>query len=499
MKDTVAQTQITMPDGTKIDWWKPAYLLSHIIHESYSISRTIRKTGVNPLEADADYTAKRYGVLVNLIIQTKRYHVLVDWYYFYLAHLPGMLASYENENNISFDKRMKLVEAFQEILLFIYSEITIRKKALLVGTASPKNPLWLTNSGIDNLVFNLQKAKSSSELAAMYSLFLYLIRNMPFFTGDQPQGSYDKLVFPESLSAEKLFPIFWTAEMIENFEEGLTSCEPLNMGGEPVAEDELVQILSDAFLNQSYALIEGRPVLVRLQNHPIVHEVVLTRKVDNVYNGLDMIFARIETHRFGTLLHNFALNELTYDGTLDYAKTFNGLEMKENLALTALIASIYRDLIIVEKHEAKDKRFTGRGKREQLDLVPVEASEKAQDKPKLFTTIWQYIPRRVSLTRPSSTPPANTHKALTEKDRNQRERIRRWHMVCRHVRRYPDKPGWMASGDKQDEALAAGLMPLKPGETYVKPHARNVDALAELGEISIEKIPHYLRRKFKEV
>lgn len=470
----------------KEQWWRPEYLFNAVQKDiaRYSASSSSLNSAQRRKQQEAT-AVERAKTLARLIIASKRYSAIATWHSYYKKQISLVQPRPESQNQAEL---ALVVQQFKQELILIHSTISSERGKILVGTKSPKNPLWLDKKAVMGMAYSSQDEQASIIVATEY-----IISNLEHFTGDMPQAHYDRLLFPP---AAQDWPAAsdWSVETIKWFEAIIAKTEPLGIPSGKIEEDEYAQILTEAYLNQAYSLVEGRPVLVRLDGHPVVHQVILMQKGD-------LVFTRIETHRHRQLLHNFSLSSLkTYDSTLDYFKALRGIVMDDNLALTALVAAIYRDLVIVEEtqtsHPFQNKQVK---KKRHTRLAPTSPA----DKPALFTTVWQYIPRRrvktfavtSSLDGDNLPTMTNERKPLEASESNHRARLRHWHMVRGHIRAYQGKADWQATSERQDLADAVGIK-LSPGQTYVRPHARNADILTEMveaGEINLENIPHYLR------
>jgi hypothetical protein len=464
--ETLERNKPQVIQRTKPNWWEPGYLI-------YMVAGPW-----DDLDLDSEKLMLGLRWLSKNIVQSKRFNLVSDYFHFYAKiseyNFSGVVIDVTIEG-----QRKKLGPEFSYKFSIIagalYTRVCHEKGKLLVGIKDSK-PLWV------EVPDNWYQSSGSWYFDRNYTVFL--LNAMPLFSGDPRQQGFDKLLFPsanrwvseKSIGHTSLVEIEETVSIHLGFPEG------------KIDEDEYIRILSDAFLEQKYILIDDRPVLVRLQEHPIVHQIILVKKGQ-------ILIARIGTFQFGDFLHYQALDEIWQ---LDIFNMFKGQQLQKNnknfepsnlsWAFATLIASIYRDLVTVEEKEIGTRRVAGK-KKPDLKTKKIDPLE-----PKLFTTSWQYIPRRQYIYNRPNDESFMDREPLSETDQHRQRAIRKWHMVCGHIRRYRDKPDWMASGDKQDQALADGVI-LRTGETYVRPHARNADALEELGEIDINTIPHYMRRK----
>lgn len=161
--------------------------------------------------------------------------------------------------------------------------------------------------------------------------------------------------------------------------------------------------------------------------------------------------------------------------------------------VTALVASIYRDLVTIDEVSAGVRFNTGKsggGRKKKEEDKPEE--------PKTYTTSWQIIPRRLYTKSLAEAGDVTIEREkLNEQEEGFRRALRRYHAVVGHVRRYRDRPDFSASYERRSLADGDGII-LKMGETYVKPHDRGLSAIEALGEVDLALVPHYLRRGRKD-
>lgn len=449
------------------DWWKPEYFYNQIFGGSWG--KLEAKAQQGDLKSRLEILSN-VQELANNILRSKRYYLFVDYYRWFVA--SGVTDS-------------GIKSSFYPLLIALYRKICEPKHKLLIGMRN-NVPLWVDapewawqDSKIDNDV------PSSNVINNEIMMFWFwvvptVINLMPLFTGQGQQAAFDRLIFP---SPDKVNKGLLAKGSIIHFNNMLS--EMLGFY-EPPENDEVFQILADAILNQRYKLIDGRPVLIRMENNPVVKEVVLMLK-------FEILIAKIDTVRFGEIVHIFGIADpMLNEGSLGAFAANVGIEEGVLQGLSALVATLYRDLVTVENVTATRKL----GKATKVSDDKVTPADKDKGKPKLYTTSWQLIPRR-QYTNQVNSDVLVERDSLTDKETDFRIALRRYHMVCGFIRHYRNKPDFMAKGEKQDEALADGII-LRQGETYVKPHARGLSALDGLGEIDISSVPHYLRRGRKE-
>lgn len=485
------------------DWWDKRYLVQQALFSWRDVLEGFTGGRGFSQDAKAAKAGERYErfrqELANNIIRSKRYEVIASWHEYYLEQLDllisilnelraqehrdlGELARYE-------DFEQGMVENYYRLLIDVYLAITKSKQKLLVGCGqisgkssssnskvSSATPLWLDIPTTWQWEYPANRLTQISVRDPDHTVAI-LADLLSLMTGTPPQAQLDRLLYP----APDKWTGFkdWTPVSFQRFHQELA--ESLGYSAGSVTEDEYAQILADTYLNQTHTLAENRPVLVRLDASPVVHQLILCRKKDK-------LVCRIGTHAHGDILAHMSLAITNCDSTISYLSgAFTG-ERNTNETLGALIATIYHDLVVVERVSttAKKPSLTGFGKNGNALI----ATATSQAKPDLLTTIWKYIPQKIHA---ESEETNNDRQLLSEGELTRRQAIRRWHSVCGHIRRYKDKADWEASSARQELARQDGVI-LRPGETYVRPHDRNVPALAELGNINISEIPHYLRR-----
>jgi hypothetical protein len=474
--ETVNQKKTTIVEKTP-NWWDKEYLF-HACGSQFIKQGSIYDNKTLP-KAVYDFVPG----LGNDIIRSKKFYIISDYFQYYSEVTDGYLGS-DIEIKTPNDKVISLPgfefgRFYSQINLALLIFVCNYKGKLLLGTKN-KQPLWA------DIPINWNRLEFTGGHWGFDSVYgLFFLKLLSLLTGSQPQQAYDRLILPNGnkwanrskLSRSNIIELETTVAEHLGFPNGF------------ISEDEYLQILSDAFLSQKYVLVEDRPVLVRLEEHPSIYQVILIKKGN-------ILLARIDTFTNGQFLHMQKLDESSCDdilwsikGMLVYKENNIDFEEQElNYIFPSLIATIYRDLVTVEEKEIGTRRVAGKHKPD-LKTKKVDPLE-----PKLYTTSWQYIPRRQYIYNRPNDESYMDREPLSEADQHRQHAIRKWHMVCGHIRRYRDKADWMASGDKQDQALADGII-LRIGETYVKPHARGLNALEELGEIDINSIPHYMRRK----
>lgn len=456
----------TRPRLQEKDWWHPGHL-------SYLAKKYERLSTEQDEALILDLQAKMRALGAN-IVRSKRFSLLWLYYQNYIVQAVNL-------------------PIFNTLHTILYREVCVARGKLLLGVRGEKNGwLWADIP---------PEVGSSRDLNLWYDLAAQATTLMPLLTGAGIQGNFDRLLVP----AADRFSVQgkWPAGAVDRFEIRLAELLGFEEGF--VGEDEVEQIIAQALLDRRYTLVDDRPVLVRLEENPLIDQLVLVQKGDK-------LLARIETFRYGDLIGTFSINEVSYGTNLDFIKAqeikrryeqrgirYEAFTIHEeiiksrNFSVLALIATIYRDLVTADKVDG-GVRFSvsGSSKKRRKEEPEVEV-EGEDNKPKMMTTAWQIIPRRL-YTRFDSDITVERN-ALTKEEEARQKAFRRYHAVMGHVRRYRNREeGWTASAERQDLAVADGII-LKPGETYVKPHARGLSALEALGDIRLEDVPHYLRRK----
>lgn len=445
---------------TPKDWYDPRHFAFMLEHKWQDQERRA---------ADGDTTARikltaDLQELANNILRSRRYSLFLDYYTSYQA-----------------TRGAKFLNLFYDVYSELYRKLCQPKHKLLMGVHK-EIPLWADTPAVAWLTPELTFGKSNEEMEKLKfqsrlfwnTAVALAINLLPMLTGQAPQAEYDRLLVPRP---DRFFSQKTSRAAIEDFNErlGHTLGFP-----DPVEPDEVLQIQAQAMLEQRYKLVEQRPVVIRMEENPAVREVILMQKGT-------VLLARVETYRFGDLVQLFDLTDPDrQDSMLQTLAALTNTPPETLHALPALVASIYRDLVTVDEVTAVTRFNSGKSTKRKK-------GEEEPDKPKTYTTAWQIIPRRLYSNRKNDADILVERAELNAEEQGFRRALRRYHAVCGHVRRYRDKPDWMASGDRQDLAVADGII-LRAGETYVKPHNRGLSALEELGEVDLALVPHYLRR-----
>jgi hypothetical protein len=431
---------------------------------------------------DSDKVTSELDKVATFIAHGKKYGLLSDYYNYFLNPTP--YDSFLLQTTYLGDFNSEWVRADSEVitkctkaLAYIQDCISGSKGKLLIG-AKNSIPLW---TDIPESWRRYDQEMWEWRFDGEYKY--YLLRLLALFSGADPQQRFDRLLLPQ---VDKwACTTDWTLNRATKFVEKVARL--LGYADGFVSLTDVENILARTYLEKKFTLSNDRPVLIRLENNPIINQVILAMKGD-------YLVGKICTFSYGELLHIQSVSNMRYPiidpvNILDVfiaklqIEEYGNLEHGKaliNWALGALVTTIYHDLVTVEEKEICTRRTA----------IQPTADPK---KPKPFITSWQYIPRRHYVYNRPNDNSLVDREPLSETELQKQRAIRKWHMVCGHIRRYRNKPDWMASGDKQGEALADGII-LRTGETYVRPHARNKGALEELGEIDINSIPHYMRR-----
>ncbi len=349
------------------------------------------------------------------IILTKRFHLL-----------PQYFNSFNQTQSTGLNS--ELTEYFFFSLSYIYKQICLGKGKLLMGF-DKKIPLWVEGSAV---LFDLNKADQINNHYHWSILTALALITMPLLTGQGNQAEFDRLLIPSPDRFHFSPPNRWE---LKNFDSRLSLALGYSAGGLEI--DEVEKIIAKALLERTYQLVTNRPVLVKMEQNPLVKQVILIQKGD-------LLLARVETYRFGDLIHFLNLFKTERPGGMfDTLVVKSGLLPGELNALSGLLAVIYHDLVMAERVEAREI-YGVRSKGKKSSVSP-QKGELEELQPKTNTIAWQYIPRCLYTRQNVGVEMVVERVPVTEEERKQQQAVRKWHMVCGHIRRYRHKPDFIAS------------------------------------------------------
>ena len=476
-----------------------AALSSHSLAEykSESEEETYTFARPEPSRSDAQYHSMAelcLGMISTAILKTKQYHLLWDYYAYYLE--------YKKTNNLSQDASAMILAN----LVNVFWGVCYLRKAVLVGIGDypvnkgSSNFLWIPMPDLLSEAIKDQMGWSRNDLHCGYEALMSIL---PFISGNPNHKAYDALMLP----AQSRWPSVKDLYTYEQLNMESVLAQSLGKTEGVFSRADLQQVLEKIALERKWLLTPNRPVLVRLVDHPLIHQVILMQKDTH-------ILAKLETHEYGDWIEVVSLNDMTWLGTFKTirdatlqdrdnkdrkqgkVKVVDIADTLDNMAVPGLIATLVLDLVTVE-----DEVVATGGKRQFKSTIP---QHQKPTEPKRWH--WQYLPRRKYI-KPSQTQTRTDlsggkgegegnviveRTALDPKQLDLQKKLKRFHMVGLFTRKLPvnQKP----SPAKIAQAIDLGLK-LAEGETWVATHGRGIQELKGVVEdVGIDNIPHFMKR-----
>ena len=434
---------------------------------------------------------KTLGLVCEMICQSQQYHLLWEYHSYYQDQ--------KLTNKLSLEESGIILSN----LANVFWGVCLQKKAVLMGLGdyffnkANYNPLWMPMPGLLE-----QATGEESGSAELYSHYKAVIEILPGLTGHPKQQAYDRLMLPNPNKWPSLEPLIKDNPL--KVEKILA--QSLGKPDGLFSQADLEQLIERVALEGKWILTPGRPVLIRLVDHPLIHQVVLMRKEN-------YILAKLETHNYGDWLEIINLNDVVWVGTfynfrndaLVYRNVEAGKPVNkkvdnnknlENRAVPGLIVTLLLDLVTVE-----DVVATTPG-RPSGNTNTTRHEKKSNDLEKWH---WQYLPRKKYAKGLATHAQTGLGKnegeeniivertALDPRQIDLQTKLKRFHMVGLYTRKLP--PNQKPSPAKVAQAIDLGLK-LGEGETWVAAHGRGVQELKRVvEEVGLDNIPHFMKKR----